>query len=80
MFTSSLLPATLTYLSEEPIGGVLMRAKMGSKVVKAILVSWEKGLGHVAVKDHGSGSNARHCTVVVDKGEVNLAWGLFEMV
>ena len=52
-----------------------MRAKMGSKVVKAILVSWEKGLGHVAVKDHGSGSNARHCTVVVDKGEVNLAWG-----
>ena len=57
-----------------------MRAKMGSKVVKAILVSREKGLGHVAVKDHGSGSNARHCTVVVDKGEVNLAWGLFEMV
>ena len=30
-FTSSLLPATLTYLSEEPMGGVLMRAKMGSK-------------------------------------------------
>ena len=52
-FTSSLLPATLTYLSEEPMGGVLMRAKCGSKV-KAILVSGDQGLGHEAVKDHGS--------------------------
>ena len=60
MFTSSLLPATLTYLSEEPMGGVLMRAK---------LVSWENWQGHEAVRDQGR--NSRHCTVGVDK----KGWG-----
>ena len=29
------------------------------------MVSWEKGLGHELVKDHGS--NARHHAVVVNK-------------
>ena len=53
-----------------------MRAKCGSKV-KAILVSGDQGLGHEAVKDHGS--KALRCGGF-SRGKVNLDQGHFEIV